>query len=84
MPQRLLHQAQVLTKRILLNSSLDFSEINQTSLRGVGERSQRLMDMYFHWWNQQPLEEGEGKILYVSPQKLAIGNYPVETGTSRI
>jgi hypothetical protein len=33
----------VLTKRISLNSNLDFSQITQTSLRDVGESSQRLM-----------------------------------------
>jgi hypothetical protein len=56
----------VLTKRISLNPSLDFSQINQTSLRGVGERSQILMDVYFCWWNQQPPKEGGGELLYMS------------------
>jgi hypothetical protein len=32
----------VLTKRISLNPNLDFSQINQTSLRGEGESSQRI------------------------------------------
>jgi hypothetical protein len=43
--------------------------------------SQRLKEEYFCWWNQQPLKEGRGKLLYY-PQKLAIRNYPVEIGTS--
>jgi hypothetical protein len=34
--------AEVLTKRISLNPNLDFSQITQTSQRGVGESSQRL------------------------------------------
>jgi hypothetical protein len=38
----LLQKGQVLTKRISLNPSLDFSQINQTSLRGVVESSQTL------------------------------------------
>jgi hypothetical protein len=66
MPQIFLYKAQVLTKRISLKPSLDFSKINQTSLRGVGDRSQRLMDVYFHWWNQQPPKEGGKKLLYLS------------------
>jgi hypothetical protein len=37
---------------------LNFSQINQTSLRGIGERSQRLIDVHFYWWNQQPLKKG--------------------------
>jgi hypothetical protein len=66
MPWRLLGKAQVLTKRISLNPILDFSQIIQTSLRGVGDGSQRLYDEYFQWWNQQ-LPKGEGeKLLYYS------------------
>jgi hypothetical protein len=42
MPQKLFHKAQVLTKRISPNPNLNFSQINQTSLRGVGESSQQL------------------------------------------
>jgi hypothetical protein len=41
MPQRLIHKAQVLTKRISLNPNLDFSQITQSSQRGVGDSSQR-------------------------------------------
>jgi transposase len=38
--------AEVLTKRISLNPNLDFSQITQTSQRGVGESSQRLENEY--------------------------------------
>jgi hypothetical protein len=58
----------VLTKRISLNPSLDFSQINQNSLRGVGERSQRLKGVYFYWWNQQLPKREWGKLLYYSPK----------------
>jgi hypothetical protein len=61
------------TKRMSLNPSLDFSQINQTSLRGVGERSQSHKDMHFHRWNQQPSKEGRGSF-YTIPQNLAVGN----------
>jgi hypothetical protein len=50
--------------------SLDFSQITQTSLRGKGERFQRLKDVYFCWWNQQPPNEG-GKSFYTCPPKTS-------------
>jgi hypothetical protein len=68
----------VFTKRISLDPSLDFSQINQTSLRGVGERSQRLNDVYFCWLNQHAPKEGGEKLLYYPPKtsrwKLASRN----------
>jgi hypothetical protein len=74
MPQILFHKAQVLTKWISLNPNLDFSQITQTTLRGVGESSQKLMDAYFHWWNQHPSKEGRGQAFILSPK-----NQPLET-----
>jgi hypothetical protein len=78
MSRRLFHKSQMLIKRISLNPILDFSQIDQTSLRGVGQRSQRLKDVHFCWWNQHPPKEGGGKLLYYPPKssrwKLASTN----------
>jgi hypothetical protein len=60
--------AQVLIKRISLNSNLDFSQITETSLRGVGRSSQRLMDVFFHWWNHQPPKKGGGEAFILNPK----------------
>jgi hypothetical protein len=63
----LLHEAQVLNcpqGGFSLNPNLDSSQITQTSPRGVGERSQRLRDEYFHGWHQQPPNEGRGERFY--------------------
>jgi hypothetical protein len=60
--------AQVLIKRISLNSNLDFSQITETSLRGVGRSLQRLMDVFFHWWNQQPPKKGRGEAFILNPK----------------
>jgi hypothetical protein len=76
------HKAQVLTKRISLNPTLNFSQINQTSLRDIGEMSQRINDAYFYWWNQQPPKEGGGKAFILSPKnshwKLASRNQNIQ------
>jgi hypothetical protein len=64
-----------------LTLSLDFSQITQTSLSGEGKKSQKLKEEYFHWWNQQLSKEGGGSF-YTILQKLDVGNYPVEIGTS--
>jgi hypothetical protein len=75
---------------ISLNPILYFSQITQTSLRGVGRSSQRLIDVYFCWWNQHPPKES-GKSFYTYPPKTnhwklvsKIGTFSFESGTSRI
>jgi hypothetical protein len=45
-----------------------FSQITRFSQRGVGESSQRLRMSVFHGWHQQPLKDGGGKLLYLSPK----------------
>jgi hypothetical protein len=71
---------------------LDFSQITQTSQRGVGERSQRLENEYGSLVVSAASKGGRGKLLYLPPpEKLVIENLPVksetsgfENGTSRI
>jgi hypothetical protein len=58
--------AQVLTKSISLNPSLDFSQINQTSLRGVGERSQKAQGCVFSSVAPQALKGGKGEAFTLS------------------
>jgi hypothetical protein len=85
MPRRLLHKAQVLTKRISLKSNLDFSQINQTSLRGVGERAHKGFRMIIFIGGTSRLQRREGESFYTcppTPKKLAVGNKLVKIGTS--
>jgi hypothetical protein len=81
MPQRLLHKAQVLTKRISLNHNLDFSQITQTSLRGVGESSQRIMGWVLSLVEPAASKGRRGKLLYLPPKssrwKLANRNWNI-------
>jgi hypothetical protein len=60
--------AQRAHKEDSLNPNLDFSQITQTSQRGVGESSQRLRMSVFRGWHQHPPKEGGGKLLYLSPK----------------
>ena len=60
--------AQRAHKEDSLNPNLDFSQITQTSQRGVGESSQRLSMSVFRGWHQLPPKEGGGKLLYLSPK----------------
>ena len=60
--------AQRAHKEDSLNPNLDFSQITQTSQRGVGESSQRLRMSVFRGWHQLPPKEGGGKLLYLSPK----------------
>jgi hypothetical protein len=60
--------AQRAHKEDSLNPNLDFSQITQTSQRGVGESSQRLSMSVFRGWHQHPPKEGGGKLLYLSPK----------------
>jgi hypothetical protein len=66
--------AQRAHKEDSLNPNLDFSQITQTSQRGVGESSQRLSISVFRGWHQLLPKEGGGKLLYLPPQKLAVEN----------
>jgi hypothetical protein len=71
MSRRLIHKAQMLKcsqRGFHSTLSLHFSQITRTSLRGEGKMSQRLKEVYFRWWNQQPSKEGRGKLLYYSPK----------------
>jgi hypothetical protein len=61
-----------------LNPNLDFSQITQTSQRGVGESSQRLRNECVLWLASAPSKEGRGKTFVPVPQKLEIENYPVK------
>jgi hypothetical protein len=61
------------TKRISLNPNLDFSQITQTSERGVGRSSQRLENEYDSLVVPATSKGGRGKLLYLPP-KLVIGN----------
>jgi hypothetical protein len=72
----------MLTKRISLNPNFDFSQITQTSQRGVGKSSQRLENEYASWIAPAPSKGGRGKTFILAPKKLAVGNYPVKIGTS--
>jgi hypothetical protein len=65
MTRRLLHKAQVLTKRISLNPKLDFSQITQTSQRGVGESSQRLENEFGLLVIPAASKGERGKLLYL-------------------
>jgi hypothetical protein len=66
--------AQSLTKRISLNPNMNFSQITQTSQRGVGESSQRLRNEYGLWMASTPSKGGRGKAFILIPKKLVIGN----------
>jgi hypothetical protein len=57
----------VLTKRISLNPNLDFSQITQTSQRGVGESSQRLGNAYDLLVVPAASKGERGELLYLPP-----------------
>jgi hypothetical protein len=65
MSQRFVSQSSSAQKEDSLNPNLDFSQITQTSPRGVGVSPQRFRDEYCRW-HQHPPKEGEGKLLYMS------------------
>jgi hypothetical protein len=68
MSQRLLHKVQVLRKRISLNPNLDFSQITQTSQRGVGESSRMLRNEFGSLVVLAASKGGREKLLYLPPQ----------------
>jgi hypothetical protein len=74
--------AQMTPKEDSLNPNLDFSQITQTSQRGLGESSQRLRNECVSWMTPAPSKGGKGKASILVPQKLAIGNLPVKIRTS--
>jgi hypothetical protein len=65
---------QALTKRISLNPNLDFSQITQTSQRGVGRSSQRLRNKFGSLVVLASSKDGRGGAFILAPQKLAVGN----------
>jgi hypothetical protein len=63
---------------ISLNPNLDFSQITQTSQRGVGRSSQRLLNEIGSLVVPASSKRGGASSL----KKLAIGNKPVKIGAS--
>jgi hypothetical protein len=57
-----------------LNPKSDFSQITQTSQRGVGKSSQRLRNEYVSWMALAPSKGGMEKAFILVPQKPPIGN----------
>jgi hypothetical protein len=64
----------VLTKRISLNPNLDFSQIIQTSQRGVGESSQSLGNEYGSLDVPAASKGGREKSFILAPHKLVVGS----------
>jgi hypothetical protein len=61
------HKAQVLTKRISLNPNLDFSQIIQTSQRGVGRSSERHGNAFGSLVVPAASKGGRGKAFILAP-----------------
>jgi hypothetical protein len=61
-------------KEDFVNPNLDLSKITQTSLRGVGESSQRLRNECVSWMTPAPSKGGRGKTFILVSQILAVEN----------
>jgi hypothetical protein len=72
MPRRLIHKAQVLTKKISLNPNLDFSQITQISQRDVGRSSQRLGNEFDSLVVPVISKGGRGEAFILATKELAI------------
>jgi hypothetical protein len=61
-------------KNISLNPNLNFLQINQTSLRGVGESSQKALGWILLLVEPAASKGERRKAFILIPQKLAVGN----------